>query len=555
MITHQDRYIVLKSDSFLEDKKNELLLAMYEKNYQKVEQFVYNILQHIKKITKLDENSEKLLNQIHCIIEKVAPDIQDHHFLKLKNNTRVLKKFILSSTKQSKNNISYIDFLTWEQKLGLNQAQKKLIYRTAMTFQLTIGCSNFCRRCNEWALPKLRSHFSLDAIQKILDLMAEHQNDEISLYGASDPLDWEETNRGKKADINRIIKYLKNLSLEYSILTKVPRGKELLLEKLLKSNANISVSITAKNKTRIKKIENAVGKSLSKQHDLEELLIPARLDEDFISIKPSITDGYGTEITPDGAFIIIPTFTSALHPFGHKKIAITPKTNFFPIKQTGRDALLIDYFKPLKGYNLKDEIQYLDYLLDVQVESIILDNGSEQLTPPGMRSLKEYFDIFEEKPRLQRKKMTRSVIKRLKKQFLSDTNFKNMPVDKKALYLKKINIHIKLCKKNRCQTFNLAATSFFLRAVSDYTRKNPIKTKIMQFLLQDEIKHIFDTRTKLCINTPPENFFNNPKINSFEIFRFYVFSLLNNSNDRAVLEFIETSPSTYDPVADIFIPY
>jgi uncharacterized membrane protein YgaE (UPF0421/DUF939 family) len=111
---------------------------MYEKNYQKVEQFVYNILQHIKKITKLDENSEKLLNQIHCIIEKVAPDIQDHHFLKLKNNT----------TKQSKNNISYIDFLTWEQKLGLNQAQKKLIYRTAMTFQLTIGCSNFCRRCN-----------------------------------------------------------------------------------------------------------------------------------------------------------------------------------------------------------------------------------------------------------------------------------------------------------------------------------------------------------------------------------------------------------------------
>ena len=192
----------------------------------------------------------------------------------------------------------------------------------------------------------------------------------------------------------------------------------------------------------------------------------------------------------------------------------------------------------------------------MQVESIILDNGSEELTPPGMRSLKEYFEIFEEKPRLQRKKMTRSVIKRLKKQFLSDTNFKNMPVDKKALYLKKINIHIKLCKKNMCQTFNLAATSFFLRAVSDYTQKNPFKTKIMQFLLQAEIKHIFNTHTKLCINTPPENLFNNPKINSFEVFRFYVFSLLNNqSNDRAVLEFIKTSPSAYDPVADIFIQY
>jgi hypothetical protein len=546
------------SDSFLENKKNELLLALYEKNYQKTEQIFHDILQHIKTITKSDENSEKLLNQIHSIVKKFSPDIPDYLCPKIKNANTILKNYILSSIKYSKKNLLYIDFKTWEQKLGLNQAQKNLIYKTAMTFQLTVGCSNFCRRCNEWALPRIRSHFSFIAIKKILLLMEDNQNDEISLYGASDPLDWEEKKKGLKEKgktIADILKYLENLKLQYSILTKVPKGKQLLLEKLLKSNANISVSITSKNRHRIKKIEHVIGKSLSKQHDLEELLIPARLDEDFISIKPSITDGYGTEITPDGAFLIIPTFTSALHPFGHKKIAITPKTNFFPVKKTGRDALLVDYFKPLKGYNLKDEIQYLDYLIDVQVESIILDNGSEKLIPPGMRSLKEYFEIFEEKPRLQRKKMTRSVIKRLKKQFMSDTNFKNMPVDKKALYLKKINIHIKLCKKNRCQIFNLAATSFFLRAVSDYIQRNPFKIKIMQFLLQDEIKHIFDTYTKFCINTPPETLFNNPKINSFEIFRFYVFSLLNPSNDRAVIEFIKTFPSAYDPVADIFIQY
>jgi hypothetical protein len=546
------------SDSFLENKKNELLLALYEKNYQKTEQIFHDILQHIKTITKSDENSEKLLNQIHSIVKKFSPDIPDYLCPKIKNANTILKNYILSSIKYSKKNLPYIDFQTWEQKLGLIKTQKNLIYKTAMTFQLTVGCSNFCRRCNEWALPRIRSHFSFNAIKKILLLMEDNQNDEISLYGASDPLDWEEKKKGlkeKDKTIADILKYLENLKLQYSILTKVPKGKQLLLEKLLKSNANISVSITSKNRHRIKKIEHVIGKSLSKQHDLEELLIPARLDEDFISIKPSITDGYGTEITPDGAFIIIPTFTSALHPFGHKKIAITKETNFFPIKKTGRDALLVDYFKPLKGYNLKDEIQYLDYLIDVQVESIILDNGSEKLIPPGMRSLKEYFEIFEEKPRLQRKKMTRSVIKRLKKQFMSDTNFKNMPVDKKALYLKKINIHIKLCKKNRCQIFNLAATSFFLRAVSDYIQRNPFKIKIMQFLLQDEIKHIFDTHTKLCINTPPETLFNNPKINSFEIFRFYVFSLLNPSNDRAVIEFIKTFPSAYDPFADIFIQY
>jgi hypothetical protein len=77
----------------------------------------------------------------------------------------------------------------------------------------------------------------------------------------------------------------------------------------------------------------------------------------------------------------------------------------------------------------------------------------------------------------------------------------------------------------------------------------------MQFLLQDEIKHIFDTHTKLCINTPPETLFNNPEISSFEIFRFYIFNLLNQSNDRSVLEFIKTFPSAYDPFADIFIQH
>ncbi|MEN8212374.1 MAG: hypothetical protein ABFR31_11705, partial [Thermodesulfobacteriota bacterium] len=380
------------SDSFLENKKNELLLALYEKNYQKTEQIFHDILQHIKTITKLNENSEKLLNQIHSIVKKFSPDIPDYLCPKIKNDNKSLKNYILSSIKHSEKKIPYVDFQTWEQKLGLTKTQKNLIYKTAMTFQLTVGCSNFCRRCNEWALPGIRTHFSFNAIQKILQFMEIEQNDEISLYGASDPLDWTDKKTScneKDKIISDILEFFKNSSLQYSILTKVPKGKEPLLKNLLKSNANISVSITAKNKTRIRKIEHAIGKSISKQHDLEELLIPARLDEDFTSIKPSITDGYGTEITPDGAFIIIPTFTSALHPFGHKKIAITLETNFFPIKKTGRDALLIDYFKPLKGYNLKDETQYLDYLLDVQIESIILDNGSEKLTPPGMRSLKE----------------------------------------------------------------------------------------------------------------------------------------------------------------------
>ncbi len=568
MMTPQNKSILQTNDSFLENSKNELLLALYEKNYQTAHKIFKKILLHKKSIAALDENREKLLNQTHVIIKKFSPEIPEYILVEFKKDDKFLKNYLSYSLKQSRKRICNIDYKSWEDALDLNQAQKNLLFRTVMTFQLTIGCSNFCRRCNEWALPMVRSHFSFNAIKKILYFMSEQKNDEISLYGASDPLDWEEKTVAwkKKAmgceenrkNVSDIIKYLEKISLQYNILTKVPKGKKKLLKTLLKSNANLSVSITSKNKNRISKIEKTLETPISKQHDLDELLIPAGLDEDFISIKPSITDGYGTEITPDGAFIIIPTFTSALHPFGHKKIPITSETSFFPIKKTGRDALLIDYFKPLKGYNLKNKTEYLDYLLDVQVESIILDNGKEELTPPGMRSLKEYLEIFEEKPRLQRKKMTRTVLQRLKKKFLFNTNFKNLSTQTKALYLKKIRAHLNLCKKTRCLKAKIATISFFLQSVSIYAVTHPVKTRIMQFLLKKEITDAGGTiNSVISCDTAddllPENFLSDTEINSFDVFQYYIFQLLDNPNNKTIHKFINTYPSQYDPVADIFV--
>jgi len=535
----------------LEQKKNKFLAALYEKNFQVAEQIYIDIVKHAEIQSEFSENTEKLLNQIQAIFKRFKPVLLKH-CPGIKDYNKRLKTLILAATKQSSANILNINFLTWETKLGLGSRQKDLLYKTAMTFQLTSGCSNYCRRCNEWALPGVRSHFSHKAVLKILKHMADHGNDEISLYGASDPLDWEQDGKS----IEDIIAYCKTLPFEYSLLTKVPKGKEELLKKILKNDANLSVSITSKNKTRIKEIEHTFGRPISKQHDLDELLIPARHDEDFVTIKPSITDGYGTEITPDGAFIIIPTFTSALYPFGHKKILITSETNFFPIKKTGREALLVDYFKPLEGYDLNKTQSFLAHLLDVQVESIILDNGTDELTPPGMRSLKEYFSIFEENPRLQRKKMTSSVMRRLKKQFLSNISFKNLSQKTRILYLKKISRHLNLCKKENCLLSKLSAVSFFLESISAYVQKNPIKIKIMRFLLKDEIEHAFNiykNPIKPIANRPPEELLIDPDIDSFDIFRFYVFCLLNKSNDSAILEFIRTYPSFYDHVADIFI--
>ncbi|WP_304511733.1 hypothetical protein [Desulfobacula sp.] len=549
-MTEQQKTCALQTnDSFLEQKKNQLLVAVYDTDYQAAEQIYYDILRDTEANSEFNENTEKLLNQIQTIFKKFKPALLKHCTPRIKECNDRLKHLILAAAKQSSGNIRHVDFQTWEEKLDLDHCQKDLLYKTAMTFQLTCGCSNFCRRCNEWALPKVRSHFSYKAILKILSHMENQQNDEISLYGASDPLDWKQDDK----TISDIIDYLGNLPIEYSILTKVPKRKEQLLKKLLKMDSNLSVSITSKNKARIKKIEQELGKPISKQHDLDELLIPAGLDEDFISIKPSITDGYGTEITPDGAFIIIPTFTSALYPFGHKKIRVTSTTNFFPVKKTGRKALLVDYFKPLEGYGLNKNRYHLDRLLDVQIESIILDNGSDELTPPGMRSLKEYLSIFEEKARFQRKRMTPTVLKRLKRQFISKTAFKDLSTKNKEFYLKKIKAHLNLCKKAGCLSSKLSAVSFFLGSISYYVQKNAIKIKMMQFLLKDEIKTLSDTYTNLVAHRSPEDLLTDSDIDSFDIFRCYIFCLLNNSTDSIMLKFIKTYPSAFDPVADIFV--
>ncbi|MCP4669885.1 MAG: hypothetical protein GY857_01140 [Desulfobacula sp.] len=562
MMMPRNKYNIQTNDSFLENSKNELLLALYEKNYHKAHGVFNNILQHIKPILSLDENSEKLLNQIHLIIKKFSPKIPENIWIQFKKKDKFLNNYIISSMKKSTRTITHMNFQSWEEGLGLNQTQKNLLFQTAMTFQLTVGCSNFCRRCNEWALPKVRSHFSFKAIKKILQFMKEQNNDEISLYGASDPLDWMDKRNCRKEkygldekgkNISNIIDYLHKLPLQYNILTKAPKGKECLLKSLVKSNANLAVSITSKNKTRIAAIEKNLELPIGKQHDLDELLIPAGLDEDFISIKPSITDGYGTEITPDGTFIIIPTFTTALHPLGHKKIPITCKTNFFPIKIIGRDALLVDYFKPLKGYNLNRKVEYLDYLLDVQIESIILDNGKESLTPPGMRSLKEYLSIFDEKPRLQREKMTRTVFKRLKKQFLFNTNFKDLATQTRELYLKKIRLHLDLCKKDNCLAAKLLAVSFFLKSILLYVKKNQTKTSIMKYLLKGDIEYSDNTIFDTIHNRTPQYNLNSADITSFEIFQYYIFQLLENPDNEIILKFIKTYPSKYDPVIDIFI--
>lgn len=541
------------SSSFWETIKNELLLALYEKKADTAHHLLNAILTHVQKSHKFDEETEKLLHQIHAMVKRFLAVLPESDHLDITKDLQCLKKEITAVVKRDRQDIHTIDFDTWEQKLNVGPAKKKLIYQTAISLQLTRGCSHYCRRCNEWALPGTRCHFSFDAVIKLLDNVAKNKNNEIALYSASDPLDWED--RHNKKNISHLTDYLKNSSLAFDILTKIPRGKTDLFKQMATSGANMAVSVTRKNKKNIIRIEKDLALPVAKQHDLDELLIPARLDEDFVSIKPSIADGYGTEITPDSAFITIPTFTTALHPSGHQKIQITENTNFFPLKRTGRDALLVDYFKPLTGFTLEKEVICLDHLLDVQVESIILDNGSDPLTPPGMRSLKEYFEIFDDAPRRRRKKMTPSVFKRLKQKHLSAVGFKNLTDQAKENYLKKMHAHLDLCDRETCFRTRQLAISFFLQSIAAFARIQPVKKEILKFLLKEEhSRYPFHDIQRSPSDQLPKNLFAKEDQTSFHTFRLLVHALLENPDHKLISGFIKTYPAAFDPVSDLFVP-
>ena len=174
------------------------------------------------------------------------------------------------------------------------------------------------------------------------------------------------------------------------------------------------------------------------------------------------------------------------HPFGHKKLPVTRKTAFFPVKRLCRRALLVDYFKPLEVLG-KAEIPFdMSQLLAVQVETLLLDNGSEALSPPGMRSLKEYFSIFEDIPQRQRKKMTRSVMARLKKEVLSSGGYKALSLEEKQVYREKLMAHLEFCDKRLVAESRRCILSFFLSAIFSFAARQPVKGRIISFLNRAE---------------------------------------------------------------------
>ena len=533
---------------FLETLKNRFLSAVYRKDIQQTRTAYLQILDYARQcLPDPGENREKILRQVQTAFLRFQAFVTSPA-VNLSAPFQELKTLLADLVKTRGASIRHIDFGTWKTRVGLDPWQLDRVFENAVTIQLTSGCSHFCRRCNEWALPGTRAHFSFSAARTILNRLLSSGNIDPALYGASDPLDWED---GPRSLADLVIPFAEQT--HFSLITKVPRKKNEALLCLIQQKIPISVSVTDRNRDRIAALEKGAGICLQKQHDSNDLLIPAGLDEDFTQIKSSITDAYGTEITPEGVFMIIPTFTSALYPMGHKKLPVTRKTTVFPVKKIGRQALLVDYFKPLEVVGKHHRPFHLTGLLDVQVETLVLDNGSMDLSPPGMRNLKEYFSIFEEPARRRRKQMTPSVFRGLKKQFIPTGQYQHLNDAQKRQYRKKIQGHRDFCKQPIVLQSRMYATSFFLCAVTNYLAGQDTRKQIMVRLIREEARLLGSRYESVACFTKPEQLFSASNNDFFEIFRYYVTALVSDRHRSDIQRFITAWPAGYDPVLDRFV--
>ncbi len=527
----------------MEKLKNRILAALFSQNTGQLKV----LLDHAAEIAKnpeLGETDEKYLRQAQTALIRHKHQLDTNP--DLKRQIKHLRRLLAEKVRRAEP--GHMGYDAWKNCLNLLPWQHPYVFSEAITFQMTSGCSNFCRRCNEWALPKVRRHFSFDAVNTFIQNFLEQGNRDLALYGGSDPLDWCDLPH----DITHVLNRLEG-PCRFSLLTKIPNGKGELAKALITAGIPMSVSLTNRNRDKISLLEMQMEQPFTKQHATADLLIPAGLDEDFSTVKPSITDSYGTEISPDGCFAVIPAFTSALHPFGHKKIRITAQSAFIPRKKIGRPALLVDYFKPLEVVT-EQGVSILPALLDVQVENILFDNGRDELTPPGMRSIREYFDVFSDKARRKRKHLTPSVVKRIKNRYLNTIRFHDLCPQKQTALKNEILDHVRFTRKDIVAQAMTCSISFFLAAIHAYIQEQPINCRIIrQLTLQEytDLAALFqDTDPMLPIAQRLES----PDTDPWLLFRYHALSLVHKGLTKQVDQFIQGCPGIFHPEKDRFIP-
>lgn len=541
-------------DNYFETQKNALIASIYGRRFRETCRIYKEVAVKADEANRLSEVDQKAINQLQLAYKRLSADVEEALAKEIAKANRQIKKKMSRIVKTQSTCPDDVSYDAWFKNLGLSKEMFCAMLKTVALFQLTIGCSNFCRRCNEWALPGVRKHFTFQAVTRILKELFETGNREFALYSASDPLDW----RSQEKTIVDLAGFMTSQGYDskYGLLTKIPRGSEKIAKNLLLMEADLAVSITKKNRAKVRRIEQDTGKRFETHHDTEQLEIPAGLDEDFSSIKPSITDNYGTEITPEGAYLIIPTFTSALHPTGQCRLRVTKHTSFFIKKRVGRDALPVEYFKPLKALNPQTGEFTLDGLLDAQIENILLDDGRPELVPPGMMSLQEYFKIYEPEATECRRRLLDAVVNGLGKKLLLDgTIGDGSSKSGHEEFKRRVHDYTEFCKMSNVAGFKKNAFSFFLKAVAGYAKTHPVESEIVLHLRKHDKKKYEKKFQGIGSGRKNdlESIIEKSTSGTFDLFEALMFKLLDNPHNKTIAKFINSNPAVYDADSDRFV--
>ncbi|MCP3952143.1 MAG: hypothetical protein GY697_08000 [Desulfobacterales bacterium] len=540
--------------NIFQKKKRTFLAAMVRGDLDAAQTLLAGVHTRLRDLSHLSEADEKAVNQMLAAAKKISPPDGKIDSQPLRQARASLKTALAQRVRAQVNNVGYVGYADWRKSLDLDDAQYRVMLKNVASCQLSVGCSNFCRRCNEWALAGVRRHFEYDAAQRIVRDLHAVGNERYALYCASDPLDY----RCGDRTMDDLLRYMQRqgYATRFGLLTKVPRGSESLARQFLEADIDIAVSLTAKNKTRVARIEKRVGKKFNTHHDTPELMIPAGLDEDFATVKSTITDNYGIEITPEAAWMVIPTFTSALNPTGQCRLPITATSDWFIKKRVGRNALPVEYFKPLSVFG-KDGSEYvLDHLLDPQIGNILLDTGDQDLTPPGMMNLAEYFRTFDPAIIAHRRKLAPVAIENLRRQVFKATRQSgSKQPSPESVFTHRKQDYLEFCDPTKVAGFKRKAFVFLLATAADYLNAHPDEREIIHHLLRAEAVALNErcTGTDQFDATVLENLFADSRINTFDSFRCLLHRLLAKPSDEELGMFLGSTPVSYNPESGRFV--
>ena len=531
------------SKNYFDRKRNEFLASIYCENFRDTEKIYREISAKIEAAKEFSEVEQKAINQIQHAFRTFRKQITTNCSNDIKEVFKGTRKTIARAVRKQIKNVTYVEYDEWYAKVELSKEQFRIMLKTVATLQITVGCSISCRRCNEWALPGPRKHFSFNAVTTLIKELFEAGNNDFVLYCASDPMDWK--SGGK--NISDILVFMSGhgYKSQYGLLTKIPKGSEKIIASLLKAGADIGFSITDKNRSKVEKIENTVNRKLDVQHDTAELLIPAGLDEDFSNINSSITDSYGSEITPEGAFLIAPTFTSALNLTGQCRVPITADTDLFLKKRVGIEGLAVEYFKPLEAIDLKGRTLRLKKLMDAQIENIMLDNGSETLVPPGMMNMHEYFKVYAPEAVQQRKSLLRAFSKKLMRDILGEGKQPGISKEERYAHFKKrVRVYSESCRPGHVAELKRKAFSFYLKGIADYLKGHPVEREIVMYLREGDRQHYASEQSHIdedhgqTVDALLSEFEAEP----FDLFQVLIFMLLDDPDDKMIGMFLRQNP-------------